>query len=100
MLKNLRHVFASGNSEDYPVPDNALVSFLEHCSKQIGDAYFRTPRNTIKAFVDMLEVLQQNSQIAWQELVGSIDIKKEYISNMPDTTDTGEQLPELTSFQL
>lgn len=72
LLKNLRHVFASGASEDYLVPDDALVSFLEHCSKQIGDAYFRTPRNTIKAFVDMLEVLQQNQHIGWQELVSTL----------------------------
>lgn len=100
LLKNLRHVFASGNSDDYLVSDDALVSFLEHCSKQIGDAYFRTPRNTIKAFVDMLEVLQQNSQIVWQELVGSIDIGKENISNMPDTSDASNQPSELTSFQL
>ena len=100
LLKNLRHVFASGDREDYLVPDEALLAFLNHCSKQIGDAYFRTPRNTIKAFVDMLEVLQQNPQIAWQELVGSIDIKKDNISNMPDTVGAGEQPSELTSFQL
>lgn len=100
LLKNLRHVFASGESEDYLVPDSALVSFLEHCSKQIGDAYFRTPRNTIKAFVDMLEVLQQNQHIKWQELVGAIDIQKESISNMPDAVDTSGQSTELTGFQL
>jgi len=100
LLKNLRHVFASGESADYLVPDSALVSFLEHCSKQIGDAYFRTPRNTIKAFVDMLEVLQQNQHIKWQELVGAIDIQKESISNMPNAVDTSGQSTELTGFQL
>ena len=33
-----------------PVPDEGLQAFMEHCSKRIGDAYFRTPRNTINSF--------------------------------------------------
>ena len=57
LLKNLRHVFASGDTSNYLVPDDALESFLHHCNQTIGDAYFRTPRNTIKAFIDMLAVL-------------------------------------------
>jgi len=31
------------------VPDEALKSFMEHCSKQVGSAYFQTPRKSIKA---------------------------------------------------
>jgi len=102
LLKNLRHVFASGNEEEYLVSDEVLIAFLKHCSNQIGDAYFRTPRNTIKAFVDMLEVLQQNSQITWQDLIGSIEVKKENVSSMPDTVDEegAEPTEELTSFRL
>ena len=45
---------------DYLVPDEALEAFMEHCSKRVGDAYFRTPRSTIKAFVNLLAVLEQN----------------------------------------
>lgn len=83
LLKNLRHVFASGDDSQYLVPDLALESFLNHCSKKIGDAYFRTPRNTIKAFVDMLAVLEQNKSLKWDDLVESIEIQEEKISDMP-----------------
>lgn len=83
LLKNLRHVFASGDDSQYLVPDIALESFLNHCSKKIGDAYFRTPRNTIKAFVDILAVLEQNKNLKWDDLVESIDIKEEKVSDMP-----------------
>lgn len=83
LLKNLRHVFASGDDSQYLVPDIALESFLNHCSKKIGDAYFRTPRNTIKAFVDMLAVLEQNKNLKWDDLVESIDIQEEKVSDMP-----------------
>ena len=78
LLKNLRHVFAEGDTSKYLVPDDALKSFLQHCSQTIGDAYFRTPRNTIKAFLDMLAVLDQNPSMQWSQLVQSIAIEKDH----------------------
>ena len=77
LLCNIRNVFASGKSENYLLPDEALKGFLVHCSKNIGDAYFRTPRNTIKAFVDLLSVIEQNPDLSWQALIGSIKIESE-----------------------
>ena len=62
LLKNIRHVFASGDETEYLVPEKALEAFLLHCSKKIGEAYFRTPRNTIRAFADMLSVIEQNKR--------------------------------------
>jgi len=82
LLKNLRHVFAGGESENYLVPDDALKSFLHHCSESIGDAYFRTPRNTIKAFLDMLAVLEQNRNMVWSELVKSVSLQEERPSDV------------------
>jgi len=84
LLKNLRNVFASGDETKYLVPDEALETFLVHCSKKIGDAYFRTPRNTIKAFVDMLAVIEQNPQISWKDLIDGIEIHKEQSTDMPE----------------
>lgn len=75
LLGKLRHVFAYGNSADYLIPDEALKAFMEHCSKKIGDAYFRTPRNTITSFVNLLSVLEQNRQTTWTDILGKVDIK-------------------------
>jgi len=60
LLQKLRHVFAGGEPERYLLPDTALPAFMEHCHKRIGEAYFRTPRNTITAFINLLAVLEQN----------------------------------------
>lgn len=102
LLKNLRHVFAGGEVSKYLVPDDALKSFLLHCSQSIGDAYFRTPRNTIKAFLDMLAVLEQNPNIQWSELVGKISIENENPSDTGDiTVKDGTSAPgDLASFKL
>lgn len=98
LLRNLRHVFASGDESKYLVPDEALESFLKHCSQKVGDAYFRTPRNTIKAFVDMLAVLEQHPNIAWHQLVEKTNIQSEQVSDMPEIETTPDD--DLASFSI
>ncbi|WP_415716112.1 ATP-binding protein [Maridesulfovibrio sp.] len=77
LLERLRHVFANGMEDEYAVPDEALAKFLEHCHNTIGQDYFRTPRNTIKAFLDLLAILEQNQEASWQTLLGSVCIEKD-----------------------
>lgn len=77
LLRNLRHVHASGDPAAYLLPDEALVAFMEHCSQRVGDAYFRTPRSTIRAFLELLAVLEQNPQIDWRQLLGNIELAAE-----------------------
>ena len=98
LLCNLRHVFASGVEDKYLVPDEALVFFLKHCSNKVGDAYFRTPRNTIKAFVDMLAVLDQNPNIEWSQLIERTEIQEDRVSDMPEIEPSPED--ELTNFKI
>ncbi len=95
LLKNLRHVYAEGDESKYLVPDESLKAFLKHCSQTIGDAYFRTPRNTIKAFLDMIAVIDQNPSIAWNSLVASVSIEEEKPSDVElDIEDTEDDLAD------
>ncbi|ASQ91318.1 ATP-binding protein [Prosthecochloris sp. GSB1] len=98
LLKNLRHVYASGDESKYLLPDEALTAFLAHCSMRIGEAYFRTPRNTIKAFVDLLAVLDQNKDLRWTQLIEQVDLEKEHNTDMPEIEADSDD--ELTTFQL
>jgi len=100
LLRNLRHVFASGDSSKYLVPDEALSAFLSHCSNQIGDAYFRTPRNTIKAFVDLLAILEQNPSLQWNELIAEVKIENEVNTDMPEVETEDGDLDDLATFTL
>lgn len=87
LLCNIRNVFAGGNKDKYILPDEALKAFLEHCSKNVGDAYFRTPRNTIKAFVDLLSIVEQNPDLSWQSLIGNIKIDSETDNSLVTIAD-------------
>lgn len=74
LLTNVRSVFALGDASKHLVPDAALTAFMDHCNKRIGEAYFKTPRNTVKAFVQFLVVLEQNPTARWQNLISDIPL--------------------------
>ncbi|ENW95184.1 ATP-binding protein [Acinetobacter dispersus] len=101
LLKNLRNVVACGEFEKYLIPDEALYAFLKHCNETIGDAYFRTPRNTIKAFLDLLAVIEQNPNIKWNDLINELSIEEDRITDMDEIYDdeTSEN-QELTEFRI
>ena len=77
LLTKLRHVQALGDPDAHLLPDAALEAFMRHCAQRIGEAYFRTPRNTIKAFVQLLAILEQNPDTDWRELVGHVDVTED-----------------------
>ena len=101
LLRNIRNVYASGDAANYLVPDEGLKDFLAYCSNRIGDAYFRTPRNTIKAFVNLLSVLEQNPAMQWQQLLGKIELQPEVNTDMP-AVESGliDEDDELSSLKL
>lgn len=74
LLQKIRGVYAFGDPARHLIPDPGIYSFMEHCSKRIGDTYFRTPRTTITAFINLLAVLEQNPGASWQNSLGSIDV--------------------------
>ena len=77
LLKNLRNVFAKGNEKDFLVPDEALIAYMNYCANKIGDSYFRTPRNTIKGFLDLLSILEQYPSLKWDDIIQKIEIEKD-----------------------
>jgi hypothetical protein len=98
LLERMRDVFASGITENYLVPDEALHAFIQHCHTNIGDAYFRTPRNSVKAFVGMLALLEENPALTWRDLIGSTQIEVDYGATTDVPTEGGED--ELTMLRL
>jgi hypothetical protein len=105
LLERLRLLWASGDEAKLPLPDAALPAFLQHCAKKIGDSYFRTPRNTIRAFLDLLAILQQNPGASWTSLLDGVDIKTDEPgpqADIPDDSPTPSQSgrDDLASFRL
>lgn len=85
LLMNLRNVFACDDESKYLVPDDALLAYLNHCAIKIGDSYFRTPRNTIKGFLDLLSMLEQYPNLKWSDMIEQIEVVQDV-----EPTEVGE----------
>ena len=93
LLRNIRRV-VQGNSPT--LSDSALEAFMSHCSNHMGDAYFRTPRDTVKTFVNLLAVLEQNPDANWKTLIGSVGLSRDEQQNR----SSDGLNDDLTSFKL
>jgi hypothetical protein len=90
LLGKLRHAYASGLVDRYLIPDQGLQAFMQHCSQKIGDAYFRTPRNTVTAFVNLLAVLEQNPHTSWQQLLEQVQVMPDRNPDLQPLDDEGD----------
>ena len=97
LLTKIRHVYASGDEAKYLLPDEAIEQFMAHCSKRLGESFFRTPRTTITAFINLLAVLEQNTGTTWQSLIGSVEVAEDHGGDTDLDVQTDD---ELSSFKL
>jgi len=77
LLQKLRNVYAYGEREKFSLPDEAIPAFMAHCNQRLGEAYFRTPRTTITAFINLLAVIEQNPSADWRTLLGAVELTKD-----------------------
>ncbi|MEZ0256991.1 MAG: ATP-binding protein [Chthoniobacter sp.] len=75
LLRNIRHIHANGDAVKYLVPDEALVAVLQRANETLGAEYYKTPRDVVRSFVGLLNVLEQNPARTWPEFVGANFIK-------------------------
>lgn len=106
LLGKLRSVQVGEDASSELLPDEALEAFMRHCAGQLGDSYFRTPRTTIKAFVQLMAILDQNPDTGWQELLGGMavehdrDPQLDLVQRADDESAEAEGDDELASFRL
>jgi hypothetical protein len=75
LLQNVRNVHAYGDPTNYIVPDDALVAVLKKASETLGAQYYKTPRDIVRSFVGLLNVLEQNPNRKWQEFLNQDLVK-------------------------
>lgn len=102
LLSNIRAVM---QDEAEALPDTALEAFMAHCSDRIGEAYFRTPRNTVTAFVNLLAVLAQNPGVEWSDLINKTELFEDGGDDLSDVDEATGAKPsesddDLVSFRL
>lgn len=74
LLVNVRRVFAGGDDAKAAalLPDKGLTAYMQSCQNRMGAAFFHTPRDTVKDFVGLLQVLEQNPGTRWTDVLAMI----------------------------
>jgi hypothetical protein len=106
LLRNVRNVHAYGDPTKYIVPDEALVAVLKKASETLGAQYYKTPRDIVRSFVGLLNVLEQNPNRKWQEFLNQdlvkpperpLSVEEEIAREAPPVAGAKE---ELATFKL
>jgi len=97
LLANIRRVFMRGEDECALLPDEGIERYLASCHERMGSQYFQTPRETIKDFVGLLNVLQQNPGADWNALIGELKTVASTEDPGPPVDDDAD---DLVSFRL
>ncbi|PLU85327.1 ATP-binding protein [Pseudomonas sp. s4] len=97
LLQKLRNVYAFGVPEKFLLPDEAIPAFMAHCNQRLGEAYFRTPRTTITAFINLLAVIEQNPTADWRTLLGAVELSRDEGGQQDLEVEADD---ELASFKL
>lgn len=84
LLHNIRNVFSAGNEGEYLISDEGLKAFMSHCNEKIGSAYFKTPRETVRSFVNLLSMIEQYPDKSWEDFIGDVEVRAEPHSGKDD----------------
>jgi hypothetical protein len=69
LLFNVRHVCALGDESQYRLPDAAVERFLYRALTRMGRTVVTNPRDVLRPFVSILNILAQEPDRQWEELV-------------------------------
>lgn len=95
LLQKLRNVYAFGETEKFLLPDEAIPAFMAHCNQRLGEAYFRTPRTTITAFINLLSVIEQNPTADWRALLGAVELAKDEAGKQDLEVEADDELASI-----
>jgi len=79
LLHKLRTIYLGVHTSLHPnrVPDAAVAAYLQHCQSFVGAETHLRPRHTIRSFVGLLDILDQNPQARWQDLLKGVRVERE-----------------------
>jgi hypothetical protein len=107
LLRNISIVHASGDHSARLVPDEGIEALLHKANDTLGAEFFRTPRDVIRSFVGLLNLIEQNPGKTWSDILGLDGIlskptapmsTEEEIALNPSSTPEDED--DLASFKL
>lgn len=77
LLQNLKIIFDFNYKCNIDFSDDEIHWFMEEIYNKMGAAEFLTPREVIRDFLNILNILRQNPNISKKQIIGDIQISDE-----------------------
>lgn len=77
LLKKLKVIFDFNYKTEIQISDEQIQHFMEEMFNKPGASEFLTPREVIRDFLNILNILRQNPSVNIKELIGEIEISDE-----------------------
>lgn len=77
LLKKLREIFDFNYKTNIQISDEEILVFMEEIFNKPGASEFLTPREVIRDFLNILNILRQNPNVDKAKLFGEIEISDE-----------------------
>ncbi len=77
LLKKLKQIFDFNYKMEIDINDDEILAFMEEMFNKPGASEFLTPREVIRDFLNILNILRQNPTIDKNKLFGDIEISDE-----------------------
>ncbi|MFT3749116.1 MAG: ATP-binding protein [Agriterribacter sp.] len=90
LLKKLKHIFDFHYKLETNISDNDIQQFMEEILNKPGASEFLTPREIIRDFLNIMNILRQNPDVDKAKLFGDLEISDERPNEI--VTDTIEEL--------
>jgi hypothetical protein len=98
LLHNVRRVHSGGDETKHAITDEGIEAYQHSCEQRLGAAYYQTPRDTIKDFIGLLNVIRQNPGADWQALIGQI--KTDAVESVDPSVAAAVSDDDLATFKL
>jgi len=91
LLKKLKLIFDFNYKTDIKISDEEISAFMEEIFNKPGASEFLTPREVIRDFLNILNIIRQNPEVDKTKLFGDIEIEDERPNDL-NVLDSIEEL--------
>ena len=77
LLKKLKEIFDYNFKTEININDNDILQFMEEIFNKPGASEFLTPREVIRDFLNILNILRQNPHLDKMKLFGELEVSDE-----------------------
>lgn len=90
LLTRLMDVYAAHQKVNNNLTPQDLQAFMQEAAKRLGAEDLLTPREIVRDFISILNILRQNPQVNFGQLIHGADFKPTVEGADPDSVETGE----------